>query len=392
MRLFGADLKRRVVVMPVDYGGKNVAYHKFYVHRIGEMNEMTRIEGETLPKPKLRRRLLMWSVPLLILGFGGYLWLTGGKSVTTDNAMIGAPVVSVTSEVSGQIVAVNVKENQIVQAGDLLFRIDDSPYRIAELQAQAAIANAQVQVAEMQGTAASKDADATSKGAMISMRASAVNLARENLARQNELMRRGFTTRVRVDDARNAVIAAQQAQVSAVADRTSSIASARAARAKLGLSPSGQHPQIMAAMAMLEKARLDLRRTEIHAPIGGRVTQTDRLQPGNMALQAFPSLSIVGGGEYWIEANFKETQLSRIRMGQAATVEIDAIPGKVFQARVSSIGAGTGSQFSMLPAQNATGNWVKVTQRVPVRLQLLDKPDVPLVAGWSAEVKVQVAK
>jgi membrane fusion protein (multidrug efflux system) len=148
----------------------------------------------------------------------------------------------------------------------------------------------------------------------------------------------------------------------------------------------------MAAMAMLEKARLDLRRTEIHAPIGGRVTQTDRLQPGNMALQAFPSLSIVGGGDYWIEANFKETQLSKIRMGQAATVEIDAIPGKVFQARVSSIGAGTGSQFSMLPAQNATGNWVKVTQRVPVRLQLLDKPDRPLVAGWSAEVKVQVAK
>ncbi len=356
------------------------------------MNQMSRIEAETQTAARPRRRLLFWSVPLLIIGIALYLWFTGGKTVSTDNALVGAPVVSVSSEVSGQIVEVAVKENQIVKQGDLLFRIDAQPARIAELQALAALSNAQVQVAEMQGTAASKDADANSKAAMITMRASAVNLARENLGRQNELMRRGFTTRARVDDARNSLIAAQQAQASAEADRVSSLASARAARAKLGVGPTGQPPQVMAAMAMLEKARLDIRRTEVHAPIGGRVTQTDRLQPGSLALQAVPTVSIVGGNDYWVEANFKETQLAKIRVGQPATVEIDAIPGKVFQARVSSIGVGTGSQFSMLPAQNATGNWVKVTQRVQVRLQLLDKLDRPLVAGWSAEVKVQVAK
>ncbi|MEY2927478.1 MAG: hypothetical protein RL367_1955 [Pseudomonadota bacterium] len=356
------------------------------------MNQMSRIEAETQTEVRPRRRLLFWSVPLIIVAIGLYLWLTGGKTVSTDNALVGAPVVSVSSEISGKVVDVNVRENQMVKRGDLLFRIDSESYRIAELQALAALSNAQVQVAEMQGTAASKDADATGKGAMISMRASAVTLARENLGRQSELMRRGFTTRARFDDARNTLVAAQQAQAAAVADQVSSVASARAARAKLGVGPTGQPPQVMAAMAMLEKARLDLSRTEVHAPIAGRVTQTDRLQPGSLALQAIPTVSIVGGNDYWIEANFKETQLAKIRVGQSATVEIDAIPGKVFQARVSSIGVGTGSQFSMLPAQNATGNWVKVTQRVQVRLQLLEKLDRPLVAGWSAEVKVQVAK
>jgi membrane fusion protein (multidrug efflux system) len=160
----------------------------------------------------------------------------------------------------------------------------------------------------------------------------------------------------------------------------------------LGLSQGGGHPQVEAAIAMREKAALDLKRTEIRSPVDGIVSQTDRLSVGAMAAQMLPNVSVVGGGGYWVEANFKETQLSKIRVGQPAEVEFDAIPGRSFKARVASIGAGTGSEFSILPAQNATGNWVKVTQRVPVRLSLDEKPDRPLVAGWSAHVTVRVAE
>jgi membrane fusion protein (multidrug efflux system) len=144
-------------------------------------------------------------------------------------------------------------------------------------------------------------------------------------------------------------------------------------------------------MATRAKAALDLRRTTIRAPMDGRISQADKIQPGATAIAMFPGLSVVSDQGFWIDANFKETQLPKIRVGQRAEVEIDAIPGKTYKAHVTGIGAGTGSAFSVLPAQNATGNWVKVTQRVPVRLVLDDKADRPLVSGWSAHVTVHVA-
>jgi membrane fusion protein (multidrug efflux system) len=147
---------------------------------------------------------------------------------------------------------------------------------------------------------------------------------------------------------------------------------------------------VESAQAAVAKARLDLTRTEVRAPIDGVTSQTDRLAPGAMAMQMLGNVSIVGGGAPWIEANFKETQLAKIRQGQLAEVKIDAIPGRSFKAHVTGIGAGTGSEFSVLPAQNATGNWVKVTQRVPVRLTFDEVPDKAIVSGWSAHVTVQV--
>jgi membrane fusion protein (multidrug efflux system) len=184
--------------------------------------------------------------------------------VTTYNALIDAPVVSIAPEVSGRIVEVPVSQNQVVKAGDLLFRINPAAYRIALMQAEAAVGT-RAQVAELGGT-----------------------------------------------------------------------------------------PAVAAAMARREKARLDLPRTEVRTPINGRVTQTDRLQAGNMATLSLPLVSIVGGAGYWIDANFKETQLAKLRVGQAA--EVRSIPWHKFSARVTGIGAGTGSQFSLLPAQNASGN------------------------------------
>ncbi len=333
----------------------------------------------------------MLSVPLLILGIGLWYYLTSGKTVSTDNAFIDAPTVSVAPEVSGKILEVPVRENMTVKAGDLLFRIDPAPYHIALLQADAAIGNARVQVAELSGTADSKTADIASKDADIAARAAAVRLAEQTLARQDELMRRGFTTRAQIDQAQATLNAARQAQRAAEAARISAVATAASARAALGTAPNGMPPAVAAAMAQREKAELDLARTEIRSPIAGRVTSTDRLQVGNLATQLLPIVSIVGNGGYWISANFKETQLAKVRVGQTADVEIDALPGRHFKARVTGIGAGTGSQFSLLPAQNATGNWVKVTQRVPVRLELTEPLDRPLVAGWSAKVTVRVA-
>lgn len=346
------------------------------------MNEMSRVTGEDVgDEDGVRSRLgrwrpvLLWSVPVILIAVGVWFWLTSGRFVETDNATVEAHVVSVAPEVTGRIDQVFVHENQIVKPGDRLFTIEQEPFRIALESAEAAIGNAKISVAKSSGDYLSKEADVGSKS-------SDVEKAREDFARQSELMQRGFTTRAAYDAAKHALSAA-------IADRASAVATAQATRAELGTG-GGVHPLVAAAIAQRDKAALDLQRTVIRAPEGGRISQSDKLLPGNMAFTGLPSVSIVADEGSWIEANFKETQLAKIRVGQPAKVTIDAIPGKHYKAHVTGIGAGTGSQFSLLPAQNATGNWVKVTQRVPVRLRLDEKPDRPLVAGWSADVTVDV--
>lgn len=323
------------------------------------------------------RPAVMFSVPVLLLLAGLFFWLTSGKTVSTDNAQVIAHVVNVAPEISGRVTDVYVRENQRVKKGDLLYRIDPEPYRIALMQAEAAVGTARLQISEMKSDYSSKLAD-------IGAKDSDLELARENFERQKELLARGFSTRAQFDEARAALSAAESQREVATAD-------AQTARAMLGTGSGGRHPQVEAAQAAAAKARLDLARTEIRAPIDGVVSQTDRLAPGSMAMQMLGNVSIVGGGAPWIEANFKETQLAKIRPGQHAEIEIDAIPGRTFDAHVTGIGAGTGSEFSMLPAQNATGNWVKVTQRVPVRLSFDEEPDRTIVSGWSAHVTVYVS-
>ncbi len=346
------------------------------------MNEMSSIEAVAVseaPPARSRWRIpLMLAVPLLLLLVGGWLWLSGGKTVSTDNALVGAHVVAVAPEVTGQITEVAVVENQRVKAGDLLYRIDPAPYRIAFMQADAALGSARLQVNQLASEYQSRSADI---GAM----ASDVELAAENFRRQSDLLARGFTTKASYDSARAALASARAKRAVAAADAAS-------AQAVLAPTTGGGHPQVEAALATRAKAELDLKRTEVRAPIDGIVAQSEKLNPGSLAMAMLTNISVVGDNEYWIEANFKETQLAKIRIGQPAEVEIDAIPGRRFRAHVSGIGAGTGAQFSLLPAQNATGNWVKVTQRVPVRLKLDQKPDVPIVSGWSAHVTVTVAR
>ncbi|MHA6722635.1 HlyD family secretion protein [Sphingomonas sp. RS2018] len=324
------------------------------------------------------RPLLMFGVPLIVIGFVAWLWATSGRYVDTDNAYVSQDKVSVASDVAGRIVSVNVREDQQVKAGDLLFRIDPEPYRIAVAQANAQIAGAQVTVQTLQTSYAGTGADITAARDRIAA-------AQEDYARQAELMRRGFTTRARLEQSQHALEQARAGLQSAQAD-------ANEARAKLatGAAVPGQNPQIAAAQVARSKAQLDLSRTEVRAPVGGQVSQADRLQVGQMMVTGLPAVTIVADTRSWVEANFKETDLNKMRVGQAAEVSFDAYPGLKLKGHVASIGAGTGSEFSVLPAQNANGNWVKVTQRVPVRIAIDEKSPRQLIAGLSADVRVDV--
>ena len=337
---------------------------------------------EIKPKPKRRwgRIALMAIVPiLLVVGALGY-YFANDQYVTTDNAYVQQQKVSISADVGGRIVAVAVRENQSVNAGDLLFRIDPAPFRIAVAQADASIAAAQVKVSTLESDLGSKGSD--------------IVAAQENLAfsqteyrRQAELLQRGFTTRARLDTAGHSLAEARARLASARSDATM----ARAALAT-GAAAPGVNPGVLSGRVLREKAMLDLSRTEIRAPISGVVSQADRLQLGQSMVQGLPALTIVASGTSWVEANFKETDLAQMRIGQPATLSFDAYPDMKLKGHIASIGAGTGSEFSVLPAQNANGNWVKVTQRVPVRIAIAGKTARPLIAGLSAHVQIDISK
>lgn len=322
------------------------------------------------------RPVLMISLPLLVIAFAGYLWATAGRFVSTDNAYVQQDKVSVSADVAGRIVEVAVRENQRVKAGDLLFRIDSDPYRIAVEQADAAVSNAQVQVATLQSSYRGTNAD-------IQAAQDQILAAQQDYDRQAALMKQGFTTRARLQQSEHAL---QQAQAALGNAR----ASADEARSKLLPGSTGIAPAIAAAQVQRAKATLDLTRTSVYAPYAGTISQSDRLQVGQMMVTGLPAVSIVKSNAAWVEANFKETDLNKMRVGQPAEVTFDAYKGLKLKGHVQSIGAGTGSEFSVLPAQNATGNWVKVTQRVPVRIAIDEASPRALIAGLSADVSVDV--
>lgn len=328
-------------------------------------------------KPRRWGRLaVMLSVPLLLLAGGVFYWLSLQGKVSTDNAYVQQDRVSVSAEVGGRIVEVLVTDGQQVTAGTLLFRIDDEPYRVRIAEANATIAQAQASRIALGG-------DADLSGAGISAARAEIAFAEANFARKDAIYKRGFLTLADHDIARNELVQAREALRMAEARQ----AAARA-RLALGAAVPGKDPAIAAGEARKAAAELEMRRTEVRAPASGTVTQADRLQVGQQAVQGLPVLTLVRDDSTYVEANFKETDLANMAVGQPAEIRIDAYPGLVLQGAVESIGAGTGSEFSVLPAQNATGNWVKVTQRVPVRIRLKGKSPRRLIAGLSTEVTV----
>jgi membrane fusion protein (multidrug efflux system) len=327
---------------------------------------------ETKRNPK--RIILMLGVPLLILLVGGWFWLNSGKSVGTDNAYVKQDITSISTQVSGPVVEVDVHENQDVKRGDILFRVDPAPYQVALANAQAQLAAARLAAVQLHTQAAGTSGDIVGAEANLQIQQRA-------LARQVALLKQGFTTRSSYDDAVNEV---QKAQTS-LAD-----ARARAANAAAAIVPGGDQPQVEAAQAAVAKAQLDLQHTTVRAPSDGVVAKADKLLVGQTAITGLSMLSIVRDKKAWVEANFKEGDLARMHVGLLATVKFDAYPGVKLKGHVGTIGSGTGSEFSVLPAQNANGNWVKVTQRVPVRIYFDQVPPRDMIAGLSAKVDVEL--
>ncbi|MGN6500623.1 MAG: HlyD family secretion protein [Tsuneonella sp.] len=338
--------------------------------------ETTEVDTPAQKKRRWGRLALMLALPLALLIGGTIYWLGLEGKVSTDNAYVQQDKVSVSSEVGGKIVEVAVKDGQTVQQGDLLFRIDPQPYQLQIQQADAQIAAAQANV-----TALANSADLS--GADISAAREDIKFRQATLARQQALWKRGFTTKADLEAAQHSVAQAQE-------DLRAAQARQEAAQAKLatGAQVPGVNPQVAQGKAQRAVSELNLKRTVVRAPTSGRVAQADRLQVGQEIVQGLPVVTIVRSGDSYVEANYKETDLANMQVGQPAEITFDAYPDVKLKGHVAFIGAGTGSEFSVLPAQNATGNWVKVTQRVPVRIAIDEQSPRQLIAGISAKVTV----
>lgn len=328
-----------------------------------------------IPRP-WGRWALMLAVPLALATGAFIYWQSLAGKVSTDNAYLKQDMVSVTAEVGGRITEVLVAEGAQVTGGQLLFRIDPEPFRLQINEANAAIASAQANVIALSNAAELNGTD-------IEAARSDVAFAQARFERVRALREKGFSTKADYEAAEQAVVQARE-RVRQAEDRQ------REARARLASGPAvpGVNPQVAAAEARRANAQLALRRTEVRAPADGRIAQADRLQVGQQAVPNLPVLTLVRENAAYVEANFKETDLDDMAIGQRAEIRFDAYPGLVLKGRVASIGAGTGAEFSVLPAQNATGNWVKVTQRVPVRIAIEGKSPRRLIAGLSSEVTV----
>ncbi|WP_375398176.1 HlyD family secretion protein [uncultured Sphingomonas sp.] len=329
---------------------------------------------------RLRKAGAMLAVPLILVLGAAYYYHATDHYVSTDNAYVHQDKVVISGEVTGRIVEVAVRENQRVKAGDLLFRLDPEPYRIALAQADATIASAQVKVVGM-------ETDLKTKSVDIDSATEAVRFFTEDYRRQTELMKRGFTTAARLQAAEHALAEARSQLATARAD----VAKSRAALANAPAAP-GVNPAILAGQVEKRRAAYGLSRTEVRAPVSGVISQADRLMVGQLMIQGLPAVSIVASDRSWVEANFKETDLVKMRVGQPAALWFDAFPDVRLSGHVASIGAGTGAEFSVIPAQNASGNWVKVTQRVKVRIAIDGTPPRPLIAGLSTYVRVDTSR
>jgi membrane fusion protein (multidrug efflux system) len=335
-------------------------------------------------EPPARRRSwlqrLRWPVMIgvvvLALLIGLVVYLTGGRYEATDDAQISGARVSISPSISGRVVELDVRDNQFVRAGQVLFRIDGRPFQAAYDQAEANLVATRLQIDQMKATYRQRQADE---------KAAEQNLAylETDAHRQTALVAAGTATTAQSDQAASQVDQARQRLASAKEGVVSALA---ALGGNADIAPDN-HPLVMQARAQVTRAGLDQSYIDVLAPQDGIVTKVDQLQVGDYITAASPVFSLVSN-RLWIDANFKENQLEYMRAGEAAKVKIDAYPDQRFDARVEAISPGTGSSFALLPAENATGNWVKVTQRVPVRVVFTRDPGVPLQPGLSVSVTV----
>ena len=330
------------------------------------------------PRPRRLRRILLFLGPLLLAVAGLYFYLSGGRYVSTDNAYVRADKLNVATDVSGIVAAIAVTENQRVERDEILFRLDDEPYRIALAGADAQLGVVRTEIATLQ-------ASYRQSLAQIAQARTDVVFYQTSYERQQDLSKRGVSSQATLDQVKRDLDTARERVT--VAERQ-----AEAALAQLGGKADDEprsYPRFQQIQAQVDKAKRDLSRTVIRAPMAGIVTNVNALQVGQYLPAAQAGFSLVATDHVWIEANPKETDLTYMKPGDPATVTIDTYPNREWSAKVASLSPATGAEFSVLPAQNASGNWVKVVQRVAIRLQVDVPPDAPpLRSGMSANVDV----
>jgi membrane fusion protein, multidrug efflux system len=332
----------------------------------------------------LVRLLLLVVVPLLVVGAGLHYYAEGGRHVETENAYVKAHIVAVSAEVSGRVAEVAVRDQQAVSSGQLLFRIDPTPFEVTLSRARAQLAAVRTEIETLRAehrVALAETSEAEER----------IRFLTAQLERQARLREKGMVREEAYDEARHNLQAAR-ARLVALEERTRRVLAALGGDLRL---PAEQHPRVLEAKAAIDAAALDLSRTRIPAPAAGIVSNL-KLQPGEHVGAGTAVFSLIPSGELWIEANFKETQLAGVRVGQAARVIADAYPGVEFRARVRAIAPATGAQFALLPPQNASGNWIKIVQRVPVLIDLEPQArgaDAPsLRAGMTVTVSVDTGQ
>jgi membrane fusion protein (multidrug efflux system) len=332
--------------------------------------------GKTL-RERLRRPLLLLFPILLAVAGAGY-YLVEAPYVSTDDAFVHAAKEAINARVAGQVVDIAVKDNQRVQKGQVLFQVDPEPYQIAVDQADARLASARLQINELKATYRQELAELQSAGATA-------DYDQREYARRKALVTDGWTPREVYDQADMNLKVARQ-HIASIDQQIANTVVALNGDPNIDVD---RHPTVRAAKAQLDQARLNLSYATVYAPDDGVVARVDDLQVGDYVTPGAAVFSMMSIRRIWIEANFRETGLTHMRPNQAATLAVDAYPDRTFKAHIVSMSPGTGSDFAVLPPENATGNWVKVVQRLPVRLELdsID-PNRPLFSGISVTVQV----
>jgi membrane fusion protein (multidrug efflux system) len=334
-----------------------------------------------IPARRLLRPFLLVVVPVVAAVLALNWYARSARYAETDNAYVKAQVIPISAEVPGRVVEVAVKDQQHVAKGTLLFRLDPAPFQIALARAEAQVSLVRTEIETLRAEYRSARTEAEEQAARIPF------LERQ-MDRQARMKEKGMSREDQYDEAQNNVETAKKRLV-ALRERASR------ALAALGGSPDApaeQHPRYREALAMRDAARLDLERTRIAAPAPGTISNL-KLRPGEYVELGSAKFSLVDDSPPWIEANYTETQLTDMRQGQPAEFTADAYPGVTWRARVTTIGAATGAEFAVLPPQNATGNWVKVVQRIPVRVAILETGDrPPLRAGMTVTVRVDTGR
>ncbi|MBV8593945.1 MAG: HlyD family secretion protein [Caulobacteraceae bacterium] len=321
---------------------------------------------------------MMFGGPLIILAVATFFVLTGGKTESTDDAYVQMAKAPVSAAISGRVIEVDVVENQRVRAGQVLFKLDPADEAAAASRAEAALAGARLQVVGLRSAL-------DQQRLLLASAEKTESYARKEAARQQALVAAGVSSRQQASEAQHA----HDLAVDQVAVGREQVAAALANLGPAAQSPEA-YPGVLQARAARETTAIELSRTVVVAPSDGIVTRVDQLQKGAY-VNASQTLFFLLSGEPWVEANFKENQLRKMRVGQPARIVLDAVGGRAFRGHVASFSPGAGAAFSPLPAQNATGNWVKVVQRLPVRIAFdRSPPEVAGRAGLSAKVTVDI--